>query len=247
MHHLFLVSTKFLLEKHCPFPWEGENLQFLGSSLVRPKWQRRREGVAILAAGLSFYLLYFTSCSFFLKNWNIVIYNVVLVSDVCVCVCARARACMCLPSHFSHIWLFVTLWTVACQSPLSIGFSRQEYWSGLLCPSPGNLPNPGIELSSPEAPALQVDSLKPSNWKSIHTRVCVCVCALFQILFCYRLLQDTEYSSRCYAVGPCCSSGLYITVCICQSPTPILSLPYLSPLVTISLSSMFMNLFLFCK
>ena len=46
--------------------------------------------------------------------------------------------------------------TVAHQAPLSIGFSRQEYWSGLLLPSPGDLPNPGIE---PRPPALQVDSL----------------------------------------------------------------------------------------
>ena len=49
-----------------------------------------------------------------------------------------------------------TPWTVACQAPLSMGFSRQEYWSGLLFPSPGNLSNPGIE---PWPPALQADSL----------------------------------------------------------------------------------------
>ena len=50
-------------------------------------------------------------------------------------------------SCFSHVWLFVTLWTVAHQTPLSMGFSRQEYWSGLPCPSPGHLPDPGTELS----------------------------------------------------------------------------------------------------
>ena len=49
----------------------------------------------------------------------------------------------------SHVRLFVTLWTVVYQSPLSIGFSRQEYWSGLPFPSPGDLPNPGIEPGSP--------------------------------------------------------------------------------------------------
>ena len=47
-------------------------------------------------------------------------------------------------------------WTVACQAPLSMGFSRQEYWSGLLFPSPGDLPNPGTE---PKSPALQADDL----------------------------------------------------------------------------------------
>ena len=53
---------------------------------------------------------------------------------------------LCWASHFSCVWLFATLWT--CQAPLPIGFSRQEYWSGLPCPPPGDLPNPGIELES---------------------------------------------------------------------------------------------------
>ena len=59
----------------------------------------------------------------------------------------------------SHVWLFVIPWTVACQAPLSMGFSRQEYRSGLPFPSPGDLPNPGIE---PRSPALQAGSL-PSH------------------------------------------------------------------------------------
>ena len=50
-------------------------------------------------------------------------------------------------SLFRHVQLFMTPWTVACQPPLSIGLSRQEYWSGLPFPSPGALPNPGIEPS----------------------------------------------------------------------------------------------------
>ena len=52
---------------------------------------------------------------------------------------------MCVLSHFSCVRLFVTLWITACQTPLSMGFSRQEYWSGLQFPAPGDLPNPGIE------------------------------------------------------------------------------------------------------
>ena len=56
----------------------------------------------------------------------------------------------------SHARLFVTPWTVAYQVPLSMGFSRQEYWSGLPSPSPGDLPNSGIE---PRSPTLQVDAL----------------------------------------------------------------------------------------
>ena len=50
---------------------------------------------------------------------------------------------------FDCVWLFVTPWTIAHQAPLSMEFSRQEYWSGLLCPSPGDPPNPGIEPGFP--------------------------------------------------------------------------------------------------
>ena len=57
---------------------------------------------------------------------------------------------------FSRVRLFVTPWTVAYQAPLSVGFSRQEYWSGSPFPSPGDLSDPGIE---PRSPALQTDAL----------------------------------------------------------------------------------------
>ena len=57
-------------------------------------------------------------------------------------------------SCFSRVWLFVTLWTVGHQDSLSIGFSRQEYWSGLPCPPPGDLPDPEIEHASPVSPTL---------------------------------------------------------------------------------------------
>ena len=69
-------------------------------------------------------------------------------------------------SHFSHVQLFAISWTAARQVPLSMGFSRQEYWSGLPFPPPGDLPDPGIQ---PMAPGWQVDSLpaespgKPCN------------------------------------------------------------------------------------
>ena len=56
----------------------------------------------------------------------------------------------------SHVRLFATPWTVAHQAPPSMGFSRKEYWSGLPFPSPGDLPDPGIE---PRSPTLQADSL----------------------------------------------------------------------------------------
>ena len=55
-----------------------------------------------------------------------------------------------------HVQLFVTPWAVTYQAPLSMGFSRQEYWNGLPFPSPGDLPDPGIE---PRSPTLQADTL----------------------------------------------------------------------------------------
>ena len=62
-------------------------------------------------------------------------------------------------SHFTRVRLFATPQTVARQAPQSMGFSGQEYWSGLPRPPPGDLPNPGIKLMSLMSPALQVDSL----------------------------------------------------------------------------------------
>ena len=67
----------------------------------------------------------------------------VLVSILCVCAKLLSRA-----------QLSVTPWTVACPPPLSIACSRQDYWSGLPFPSPGDLPNPGIKPASPVAPVL---------------------------------------------------------------------------------------------
>ena len=81
-------------------------------------------------------------------------------------------------SHFSHVWLCVTLWTVAHQAPLSMEFSMQEYWSELPRPAPRDLCKPGIE---PASPALQADSFtteplgKPgtnyTSWKLSYTRM----------------------------------------------------------------------------
>ena len=62
--------------------------------------------------------------------------------------------CCAVLSRFSYVWLFVTLWTVAHQAPLSMGFSRQEYWNGLPCPPPGHLLDPGIHTVSLKSPAL---------------------------------------------------------------------------------------------
>ena len=75
-----------------------------------------------------------------------------------VCVCAQL------------LQLYPTLcnpiWTGAHQAPLPMGFSRQAYWSGSPCPSPGDIPNPRIETTNPASPALKADSLPLSHWGS---------------------------------------------------------------------------------
>ena len=77
---------------------------------------------------------------------------------MCVCVCV----CVCE----SCVRLSETLWTVACQSPLTMGFPRQEYWSGLPFPSPGDLPDPGIEPASPALSGRFVTPEPPGKPKS---------------------------------------------------------------------------------
>jgi len=93
----------------------------------------------------------------------------------------------------SWVQLCATPWSVAHQAPLSMGFSRQEHWSGLPWPHPGDLPEPGIQLTSPVSPALAGGFFTTSS----------------------TLLHDIEYCPLCYSVGPCCSSILCIIVCVC--------------------------------
>ena len=87
---------------------------------------------------------------------------------------------MCVLSHFSRVQLFVTLWTVACPAPLSVGFSRQEYWSGLPFPSPGGLPVPGLlhcrqilyhlcHLGSPIVEPISINSIISCDFLSCMT------------------------------------------------------------------------------
>ena len=80
----------------------------------------------------------------------------VALINVCVCArtCVQALVCPTLCDPMDYI---------ACKAPLSMEFSKQEYWSGLACPTPGDLPDPVIQLTSPVSPALQADSLSLSH------------------------------------------------------------------------------------
>ena len=76
------------------------------------------------------------------------------------CICDHWSLAHTFPVHvrvlscISSVGFFANLWTVAHQAPLSMGFSMQEYWSRLLCPAPGDLPEPGVELTSLAPPTL---------------------------------------------------------------------------------------------
>ena len=80
--------------------------------------------------------------------------------------------------------LCVTPWTIACPAPLSMGFPRQEYWSGLPFPPPGNLPNPGIKPTSPASPELQVESVLLNHLGSprIETTDGLLLCARYYLM-----------------------------------------------------------------
>ena len=81
---------------------------------------------------------------------------------MCMPSCVHTHVCMHAELPQSCLTL-ATLWTVAHQAPLSWGFSRQEYWSGLPFPPPGELPESGIQPSTPVSPTLQADSLPLSH------------------------------------------------------------------------------------
>ena len=70
----------------------------------------------------------------------------------------------------SHVQLFETSCTVALQAPMCLEVYRQEYWSRLPCPSPGDLPHPGLEPVSPVSPASRADSLPLSQWGNPYLR-----------------------------------------------------------------------------
>ena len=75
---------------------------------------------------------------------------------------------VCVLSSFSCVQLFVTLWTIARQAPLSMGFSRQENWSGFPCPPPGDLPDPGIEPVTLGSSALAGEFFNASaTWETL--------------------------------------------------------------------------------
>ena len=157
----------------------------------------------------------------------------------------------------SRVQLFATQWTVAHQAPLSMGFSRQEYWSGLPFPPPGELPYPGTE---PMSPALAGGILY--HWATREAHGCVCVCAYIYIYACahthmLKLIKMYTLKIHLYLHSPklinpltvsqgvwgvCVCICLCVRVCACTWEMPGLSLLY----VHRAIGSLFLiNLFWF--
>ena len=83
----------------------------------------------------------------------------------------------CVLGSFIFVQLFATQWTVTCQAPLFIGFSKQEYWSGFPCPPPGDPPNPGMKPATPVSPALAGKFFTASAIWEAQPITAECVCS----------------------------------------------------------------------
>ena len=131
--HLYHIFKK-VLKRITYFQWF-----FLLFKLMSNNWNYPR-----IYIFTRFYFIY-------LPNYpSILGFSLIFFVSMCVCVCV----CVCVCDQLlSSVWLFATPW-LACQAPLSMEFSRQEHWSELAFPTPGALPNPGIESASLASPAL---------------------------------------------------------------------------------------------
>ena len=114
----------------------------------------------------------------------------------------------------SRVWLFATPWNIAYWAPPSMGFSRQEYWSGLPFPSPGDLPNPGIKTRSP---ALPVDALPSETQGKSPSRSLIS--AFYNMLFffggkrqCWALLDTRLAFSWVLCAWPSATSLIFLNV-----------------------------------
>ena len=92
-----------------------------------------------------------------LKVWELPMYYLCPLSILCLSPKYTALVCVCCTQSFSRVWLLGTPWTVGHQAPLSMEFSRQEYWNGLPFPSPWDPPDSGIKLESPALQAILYD------------------------------------------------------------------------------------------
>ena len=138
---------------------------------------------------------------------------------MCVCVCVRVCVVV-VVCMLSHVQLFATPWTITFQTPLSMGFPKQEqeYWSWPPFSPPGDLPDPGIE---PGSPALQADFLppvKPCMCVCVYIYIYVCVCVCVCVCICHILLQGNFPTQGSNPGLPHCRQTLY---CLSHKGSPM--------------------------
>ena len=131
----YFLATQNGPSSSCMFPAIDLDLAISQKSLGSFYWRLVLETMILVVD-----MLFFTGTLFLL--------GLLTDKDIYVCIIIPHIHMHAVPSLFSSVRFFVTLWTVACQALLSMGFFRQEYISGLPCPPPGDFPNPGMEPTS---------------------------------------------------------------------------------------------------
>ena len=126
-------------------------------------------------------------------------------------------------SCFSHVWLFAILWTVAHKAPLSMGFSRQEYWSGLSCPPPGDLPNPGIKPVSLMSLVLAGRFFTTSTTWETHLFQVLALSASMSVIYSSRVFTSNSICFReeekpPHNSPPCCSGCSHLRASLLAIP-----------------------------
>ena len=128
---------------------------------------------------------------------------------------------LCILSHFRRVWPFVTTWTVACQTSLSMGFSREEYWNGLPCPPPGDLLDPGIEPASLMSLALADKFFTTSTtWEAPWDVILLCYRYFLVTISQWRLKKPQGDDNACVNVNIGGGIGMCILSCVWLFATP---------------------------
>ena len=171
---LFVIPSARLL---CPWDSSGKNTRVGCHSLLQGIFQAQGSNPSLLHCGQILYHLSHQGSP------------------------QSVYAVLCGAQSLSCARLFGTPWTVACQAPLSMGFFRQEYWSGLPCPLPGDHPNPGIKPRSPSLQAISLPAEPQGKWYIINI---ICVQSGLP-----RQLCGEEYACQCRDVSSIPGSGRF--------------------------------------
>ena len=131
--------------------WNCRTLTPLWPLLLCESWTRLMTCVSIKFPNRQNLSCHYYHCAYVIMWENTLKKCVIQLTKEGMLICKMQ---VCMLSHFSLVLLFATPWTIVCQAPLSMGFSRQEYWCGVPCPLEGDLPDPEIKPEYPASLAL---------------------------------------------------------------------------------------------